>query len=107
MLISDGLANAGLTDPKLIKIKVQQYKDNDGITISTFGVGLNYNEVLMTEMAETGNGNYHFIDKVEKMASIFDYELNGLLKVIAQNTELMIKLPSGVVSSPLFSARIS
>ena len=96
LLISDGLANVGLTDPKLIKLKVQQYKDDNGITLSTFGVGLDYNETLMTAMAETGLGNYYFIDAPDKMAAMFNKELSGLLNVAAQNAELKITLPQGV-----------
>ncbi len=95
-MISDGLANVGLTDPKLIKLKVQQFKDDNGITLSTFGVGLDYNETLMTDMAESGSGNYYFIDAPDKMSAMFDKELNGLLNVAAQNAELKIKLPQGV-----------
>ena len=96
LLISDGLANVGLTDPKLIRLKVQQYKDDQGITLSTFGVGLDYNESLMTDMAETGLGNYYFIDAPDKMTAIFDKELNGLLNVAAQNAEYTLELPAGV-----------
>lgn len=96
LLISDGLANVGLTDSTLIRIKVQKFKDDDGISISTFGVGLDYNETLMTDMAETGAGNYYFIDAANKLAAIFDKELNGLMSVAAQNAELKIQLPPGV-----------
>lgn len=96
LLISDGLANVGLTDSTLIKIKVQNYKDDEGISISTFGVGLDYNETLMTDMAETGAGNYYFIAAPDKMTAIFNNELAGLLSVAAQNAELKIKLPKGI-----------
>jgi Ca-activated chloride channel family protein len=96
LLMSDGLANVGLTDSTLIKIKVQKYKDDEGISISTFGVGLDYNETLMTDMAETGAGNYYFIDAPDKMTSVFNNELSGLMNVAAQNAELKIRLPAGV-----------
>ena len=96
LLISDGNANTGLTDSTLIHLKVQKYKDDNGISISTFGVGLDYNETLMTDMAETGAGNYYFIDAPDKMTSIFNNELNGLLNVAAQNADLKIKLPKGI-----------
>lgn len=96
LLISDGRANTGLTDSALIHIKVQRYKDDEGISLSTFGVGLDYNETLMTDMAETGAGNYYFIDAPDKLALIFDKELNGLMSVAAQNAELKITLPEGV-----------
>lgn len=96
LLISDGLANVGMTDPQLIRLKVQQYKDDNGITLSTFGVGLDYNESLMTDMAETGLGNYYFIDAPDMMASIFTKELNGMMNVAAQDAELRVDLPQGV-----------
>ena len=49
------------------------------LVYDAFGVGLDYNETLMTDMAETGAGNYYFIDAPEKMTSIFQKELAGLL----------------------------
>ncbi|HEX2532286.1 MAG TPA: VWA domain-containing protein, partial [Chitinophagaceae bacterium] len=52
LLLSDGLANAGLTHSGLILSKVRRYAA-EGITLSAFGMGLEYNDVLMTEMAET------------------------------------------------------
>jgi Ca-activated chloride channel family protein len=105
LLISDGLANAGLTDPMLIKAKVQQFKDADGITLSSFGVGLDYNEVLMTDMAETGSGNYYFISNAASMASMFEKELNGMMKVAAQNAELRIKIPQGLTIQKVFALK--
>jgi len=96
LLISDGLANVGITDSIKIRQNVQKFKDESGITLSTFGVGLDYNETLMTDMAETGAGNYYFIDAPEKLVSILDKELNGMLNVIAKNAEINIKLPRGV-----------
>ncbi len=96
LLLSDGLANAGVTDNNAIAFKVQQYKDKEGITLSTFGLGLDYNESLMTDMAETGNGNYYFIDSPDNLANIFKKELNGLLNVAAQNALVSVTLPQGV-----------
>ena len=96
LLISDGLVNQGVTSAKAIRMNVQRFKDDNGITLSTFGVGLDYNEVLMTDMAEAGSGNYYFIDAPGKMASMFDKELTGLLKVAARDAELTVLLPRGV-----------
>jgi Ca-activated chloride channel family protein len=95
LLLSDGQANVGLTDTRQICKKVQQYRDS-GISISTFGVGLDYNELLMTQMAEYGSGNYYFIDSAGKITGLFDKELNSLLHVAAQNAELKVKIPPGI-----------
>ncbi len=102
LLISDGLANVGITSMYDIRRRVQEFKDRDGITVSTFGVGLDYNELLMTDMAEAGSGNYYFIDNPEIMAGIFEKELNGLLSVAAQNAELRIRLPRGITIDKAF-----
>ena len=103
LLISDGLANAGITDTAFIKSNVQQYKDEEGITLSTFGVGLDYNEVLMTEMAEAGSGNYYFISTADKMTTLFEKELNSLQNVAAQNSVLLIKIPPPVKLEKVFA----
>ncbi len=96
LLLSDGLANEGITDPKKIKRIVQGKFREDNIAISTFGVGNDYNEDLMTAMAESGNGNYYFIEKPGEIAGIFRKELNGLMEVVAQNTMLNITVPNSV-----------
>ncbi|WP_153795783.1 vWA domain-containing protein [Foetidibacter luteolus] len=95
LLLSDGLANTGITDPAKIKETVRARNYEDGISLSTFGVGLDYNEDLMTAMAESGAGNYFFIDNPETIASLFDKELKGLLHVTAQNTRLTVTVPEG------------
>jgi Ca-activated chloride channel family protein len=95
LLISDGLANTGLTDSLIIHQKVEGFKEN-GISLSTFGVGLDYNETLMTDMAETGEGNYYFIDAPQKMAAIFSRELEGLMNIAGREAEVRIRMPQGV-----------
>ena len=96
LLLSDGQANEGITDPKQIEKIVRTQNKENGISISTFGLGNDYNEDLMTAMAETGTGNYYFINDAEKIASIFKKELNGLMEVVAQNTTLSITVPNFV-----------
>jgi Ca-activated chloride channel family protein len=95
LLISDGLANTGLTDSLIIHQKVDGFKEY-GITLSTFGVGLDYNETLMTDMAETGEGNYYFIDAPQKTAAIFSRELEGLMNIAGREAEVRIRMPRGV-----------
>jgi Ca-activated chloride channel family protein len=107
LLISDGLANVGLTDSNLIRLNVQRYKDENGITLSTFGVGLDYNERLMTDMAETGLGNYYFIDTPEKLTGIFDKELSGMLNIAARDAEIRIQVPKGVQFKSAYPLRYS
>jgi Ca-activated chloride channel family protein len=96
LLLSDGLANVGMTDPRQIEKIIRQKNINEGISISTFGVGLDYNEDLMTSIAETGTGNYYFIGQAQDIAGIFKKELNGLMDIVAQQTEMQIRIPDFV-----------
>lgn len=96
LLLSDGLANEGITDPQRINRIVQDKFRQQNIAISTFGVGSDYNEDLMTSMAENGNGNYYFIQRPSDIADIFRKELNGLMEVVAQNSQLQITIPNNV-----------
>ncbi len=77
-LLSDGLANVGETNPKVITEQVRGLAQR-GITTSTLGVGLEYNENLMAAMAEAGEGNYYFIESSADIPRIFARELGGIL----------------------------
>jgi Ca-activated chloride channel family protein len=94
LLLSDGLANQGITDENVLQQLARQKSTEDNMTLSTFGVGADFNELLMTNLAEFGSGNYYFIDSPDKIPSIFAQELQGLLSVVAQNTTLKIKFPA-------------
>jgi Ca-activated chloride channel family protein len=95
LLISDGLANQGVVSvDKLQQIVKAKYRE-DGVALSAFGLGRDYNEDLMTNLAESGRGNYYFIRNPDEIAGIFAKELNGLASVIAQNAKLKVEVPSG------------
>ncbi len=95
LLLSDGLANEGETDPeKIAKNARLGYKK--GLTISTFGVGADYNENLMVAIARQGHGNYYFIESPNQIQSIFEKEFASLLSVVAKRIRLNLDLPSGI-----------
>lgn len=96
LLLSDGLANVGITDPLRIRNIVRTKNEMDGISISTFGVGRDYNEDLMTAMAENGSGNYYFIDRSTEIPRIFRDEIRNLNEVAAQQVQLKIQIPDFV-----------
>jgi Ca-activated chloride channel family protein len=96
LLLTDGLANVGITDPsELKKIADKKYSEG-GIALSTFGLGADYNEDLLTALAETGRANYYFIKQADQIPDIFASELKGLLSVTAQNAIASIVLPDGM-----------
>jgi Ca-activated chloride channel family protein len=84
ILMSDGLANRGVTDtPALVSMSRQ--KREEGITTTTMGLGKDFNEDLMMEMAKAGGGAFYFIESPEVAPQIFQEELSGLLKIVGQN----------------------
>lgn len=97
LLLSDGLANEGITSPVELRRIVSNKFEKDGIALSTFGVGAEFNEDLMTALAETGQGNYWYIDSPDRTAAIFQEEMNGLLAVVAQNVVLTLDYPRELV----------
>lgn len=102
LLLSDGLANVGITDPASLQKIAQEKFRNEGLALSTFGVGADFDELLMTSMSEYGGGNYYFIDSPDKIPSIFVKELDGLLAVVAQGSTLDVHFPEGFTCEKVF-----
>jgi len=95
LLLSDGLANEGITDRFALRDKAASHA-KEGIQVSTLGVGLDYNEDLMEDLAKFGGGNYYFIAQPEEIAQIFEQELSGLMQVVARDVEIIVEPAEGV-----------
>jgi Ca-activated chloride channel family protein len=95
VLLSDGLANQGITDPRELGRIARRERDRS-ISLTTMGVGLEYNENLMTSLADQGGGNYYFIESSRNLASILRKEFDMIGCVVAQNGVIELKLSRGV-----------
>ncbi|MDI3318281.1 vWA domain-containing protein [Pinibacter soli] len=102
LLLTDGLANVGITDAIELKKLTDSRYNEKGIALSTFGLGSDYNEDLLTSLAETGRANYYFIKQADQIPNIFASELKGLLSVVAQNATLSVALPDGIVCEKVY-----
>ena len=98
LLLSDGLANRGVTDRFELADIVRDKNRSDGITISTFGVGNDFNENLMADIADYGKGNYYYIRNSYDIPEIFASELKGVRNLVGQGTKMRIKFPSRYLS---------
>ncbi|WAS89371.1 MULTISPECIES: YfbK domain-containing protein [unclassified Corallococcus] len=98
ILCSDGVANNGITEADGIWALVKE-KAAAGITLSTVGFGMgNYNDVLMERLAQVGEGNYSYVDKLEEARRIFVQNLTGTLQVVAKDVKLQVEFDRKTVS---------
>ncbi len=95
ILLSDGQANAGVTDLERI-VSDSKAVNDQGIALSTVGLGLSYNDRLMSQLAAAGKGTYHFLDSAEGIERTFLRELNSLLGKVGRDPVLRVTLPPGV-----------
>jgi Ca-activated chloride channel family protein len=95
LLLTDGLANRGMTEIEELGHHARELRRR-GITTSTFGVGLDFNEHLLEALAEHGGGHFYYIERPDQIPEVFRRELGELLTVVAREAFLSIAIPSGV-----------
>lgn len=101
LLMSDGLANRGITDTKALSQQVQKGSQRS-VSVTTMGVGSDYNEDLMTAVADHAGGNYYFIQESKQVTGIFRTELQKMFATVAQNTIVEVTLDDGVDLKQVF-----
>ncbi|WP_299982139.1 VWA domain-containing protein [Desulfobacula sp.] len=95
ILLSDGLANVGPRMPEdLGRLGAALIKEN--ISVTTVGVGTDYNEDLMTRLAQKSDGNTYFVESGFDLPRIFAAELGDVLNVVAKKIKVIITLPDSV-----------
>ncbi len=94
ILLSDGLANVGPSTPKELA-ELGRELGSKGISVSTIGLGLEYNEDLMQRLAGASDGNHAFARKPSDLARIFDSEFGDALSIAAQDIEITIECKLG------------
>ncbi|HEX9963744.1 MAG TPA: VWA domain-containing protein [Allosphingosinicella sp.] len=98
MLATDGDFNVGISDTERLKDLVRRNRD-DGITLTTLGFGQgNYNEAMMEQIADVGNGNYAYIDSDDEARKVLGEELSSTLFTIAQDVKIQVEFNPATVS---------
>jgi len=99
ILTSDGMTNVGSTSPEAILAKISESKDK-GIFLTTLGVGqAMYNDHLLEQLANQGNGNYLYVANQKDIQQAFVDELNSQLQTVAKDAKIQIQFNSKVVSN--------
>jgi Ca-activated chloride channel homolog len=91
ILISDGLANHGITDPVALG-HLSAGAAAQRIAVSTVGVGYDFNEFLMTALADHGAGRYHFLENPQAFAQVLEHEFAATRNVAAAGLQIRVPL---------------
>ena len=98
ILCSDGVANVGAVSPEAILSMVHGYVD-EGVTLTTIGVGMgNFNDMLLEQLADKGNGNYAYVDTIDEARKVFVDDLTSTLQVIAYDAKVQVDFNPDVVA---------
>jgi Ca-activated chloride channel homolog len=95
LLLSDGLANSGESSPEVLAGWTSAAFAG-GVAVSTLGVGLDYNEDLMTKIADAGGGRYHFIEDSDQVSAVVAEEFAGLVSTVARGVTLAVAPGPGI-----------
>ena len=99
MLASDGVANVGRTGPGSIVDQIQE-EGADGIHLVTVGFGMgNYNDHLMEQLADLGDGFYSYVDDLDEAERVFRDELTTALVPVAAEARAQVSFDPDLVSS--------
>jgi len=95
ILLSDGLANVGPSTPaELGELGSSLIKE--GISVTTIGIGTDYNEDLMVQLARRSDGNHAFVNEPADLAKILKAEFGDVLSVVAQEVVVRIECAAGI-----------
>ncbi len=89
ILLSDGLANVGPSTPSELG-QLGASLGKEGISVTTIGLGLGYNEDLMTRLAGMSDGHHAFVENSSDLARIFAAEFKTALTVVAKQLRIII-----------------
>ncbi|MBN2308903.1 MAG: VWA domain-containing protein [Candidatus Hydrogenedentes bacterium] len=95
ILLSDGLANRGPSSPEDLA-ELGTSLGRDGIAVTTIGLGLDYNEDLMTALARESDGNHMFAEEAGDLGRAFQREFGDVLAVVAQDVDVTIECAEGI-----------
>jgi Ca-activated chloride channel homolog len=95
LLLTDGLANVGITAPGQLRDLVASAAAK-GVSTTTIGFGQDYDEQLLRTLAEAGGGNTYYIEQPDQAPAVFEAEIEGLMALAAQNVAVTVAPASAV-----------
>jgi Ca-activated chloride channel family protein len=100
LLLTDGLANVGITDRAELERHASEIAER-GVTTSTFGVGVDFDEQLLEGLATNGRGNFRYIEGAVQIPDFITSEVGETLDVVARGVTLEVETEPGVLVDTL------
>ncbi len=104
MLLSDGHANGGDTDPQHLAQRAAA-AFQEGVQTSSFGLGADFDAALMSRIADRGAGGYYYLADSAQIAPALERELDARLQPVATAVELRVRLRPDVGATKVFGSR--
>ena len=106
LLLSDGQPTVGITSSTGLVDTVRHIRDR-GISVTSLGVGADFNEDLMQRLADVGGGSYGFISNASAMATLFEKDLEQAGTMVARTVNLTFQVPAGVQFVEVYGRPVS
>ncbi|HWT44791.1 MAG TPA: VWA domain-containing protein [Vicinamibacterales bacterium] len=105
VLLTDGLANEGITDHGELTRHAEELRSR-GITTTTVGLGADFDERLLEAMSHAGGGHFYFIEQAVQIADCLTSELGETLETVARNVVVSVQADPGVTVTTLNRFRV-
>ena len=106
VLVSDGRATVGQTHPRELGATARGLFDRTGVLTTAIGLGTDFDEQTMLEIAREGSGSYHFVRRAADVSDILQDELEARVQAVAQALRVRVRLGEGVVARRVYGSRL-
>lgn len=103
MLLSDGHANGGDTNPKTLALRSAR-AFQEGVQTSTFGIGTDFDGALLSSIADQGAGAYYYLAEPAQIAPALTKELDARLVPVASALEIRVRLRPGTQATKIYGS---
>ncbi len=106
LVLTDGVANEGETSPQALLALTRRIAQRD-VSITTVGVGRDLDDRLLSEMAQAGRGDYHFVDRGSELERVFVTYGRSITELSARDAEVIVELPPGARLGRVYDDRVA
>ena len=100
LLLTDGLANIGITDPDQLALHAEELRAR-GVSTSTFGVGNDFDERLLQRLADAGGGHFYYIADAPQIRDAITSEVGETLEIVAREVSIEITARDDIRIEPI------